>query len=402
MFIDLDRFKVVNDNLGHTMGDRLLQVFAERLSSCLREGDTVSRWGGDEFTVLLPQISGIEDAAKISQRILDNLKQPFKLEEHELHINSSIGIAIYPQDGEDPETLLRNADAALYRAKEQGRNQYRFYIPSMNASGLLRLENLLHQALKREEFLLYYQPQVNINTGKISGLEALVRWHHPDLGLVCPEKFISLAEETGLIVPLGEWVLQTACAQNQAWLSAGLPPLRMAVNLSPRQFQQKNLVAMVRRILKETGLDPRWLELEITETTIMQNLEYARKALGDFQQMGIHISMDDFGTGYSSLGYLKKLPFHTLKIDQSFVRELKDNPQDLAIISAVIALGQGFNLKVVAEGVETRQQLDLLQSLQCEQMQGYWFCPPLTAAGIAKFLADINKGYLNIGRRLTP
>ncbi len=379
IFIDLDRFKTVNDTLGHTIGDQLLQVFAQKLNSCLREGDSLARWGGDEFTLLLPQIHGAEDAAKISQRIIDALQHPFAIENHELHVQTSIGIALYPQDGEDVETLLSKADAALYRAKQKGRNQYQFYLPTMNTGELLRLENLLHRALKRKEFLLYYQPLINIKTGRLCGLEALVRWHHPELGIVSPQTFISLAEETGLILPLGEWVLETACAQNKAWQLAGLPWLKVAVNLSPRQFQQKNLVAIVEKILDETGLDCRWLELEITESSIMQNMSFARKALQDLYEMGVHISMDDFGTGYSSLGYLKKLPFHTLKIDKSFVEELKHNPQDVAIISAVIALGRGLDLQVVAEGIETQMQVDILRNLGCELMQGYFFSRPLTA-----------------------
>lgn len=390
MFLDMDRFKTINDTLGHAVGDRLLQSFAQRVTDCLRGGDTIARWGGDEFTVLLPHIKKAEDAAKIAQRILDALKQPFNLEGQQLHISSSIGIALYPQDGEDVQTLLRNADAALYRAKEQGRNNYRFYIPAMNfqASELLALENRLHEALKQEEFVVYYQPQVNIKTGEITVMEALLRWNHPTLGLVSPRKFIPLAEETGLIVPIGEWVLRTAAAQNIAWQKAGLPPLRVAVNLSVRQFQQTNLVEMVRQVLAQTELSPHFLELEITESTIMENVDKARAYIGDLHGLGVHMTMDDFGTGYSSLGYLKKFPFHTLKIDQSFVRDLKDEPQDTAIISAVMALRRGFNLRVVAEGVETKEQLELLQSLDCQEMQGHWFSRPLPAAEATKFLEN--------------
>ncbi|MFB2922986.1 EAL domain-containing protein [Aerosakkonema funiforme] len=386
MFLDMDRFKTINDTLGHAVGDRLLQGFAERVKACLRESDIVARWGGDEFTVLVPQITSPEDAAKVGQRILEALKPAFYLQGHAtgeetppLHITSSIGIALYPHDGEDAETLLRNADAALYRAKEHGRNNYRFYKPEMNAqaSQLLALENRLHQALEQREFEVYYQPQIHINTGEIIGMEALVRWRHPELGLVSPGQFIHLAEENGLIVPIGEWVLRTACAQNKAWQNAGFSPLRVAVNLSPRQFQQPNIASRVAMVLEETGLDPQYLELEITETTIMQNLDFASEMLRDLQTLGVYISIDDFGTGYSSLGYLKKFPFDKLKIDQSFVRDLKDNPQDIAIISAMITLGRGLNLKVVAEGVETREQLELLRSLQSEEMQGYLFSQPL-------------------------
>ena len=390
MFLDLDRFKTINDTLGHAVGDQLLQQVAQRVIARLREGDTFARWGGDEFTLLLPQISCSEQAAKIAQRILDTLQEPFNLECHELYITSSIGIALCPCDGEDVQTLLRNADAALYRAKEQGRNNYQFYIPAMNshAQELLTLENRLHHALKQGEFVLYYQPQVNINTGELTGIEALVRWQHPELGLVPPETFIPLAEENGLIVPINEWVLRTACSQNKVWQEAGISPLRIAVNLSPRQFQQPNLVATVAWILEETGLAPQCLELEITETIIIQNVDFARMMLLDLQAMGIHISMDDFGTGYSSLGYLKKFPFHTLKLDQSFIEELTDNPQDKAIISAVIALGHALNLRVVAEGVETQEQFELLRSLHCEQIQGYLFSRPLCVEDATKFLQD--------------
>jgi diguanylate cyclase (GGDEF)-like protein/PAS domain S-box-containing protein len=390
MFVDLDRFKTINDTLGHAIGDRLLQGFAERVTGCLREGDTFARWGGDEFTALLPQVSDGGDAAKIAQRILEALKLPFYLEGHELYISSSIGISLYPQDGSDAETLLRNADAALYRAKEHGRNNWRFYMPAMNSQGslLLMLENRLHCALERQEFAVYYQPQVNVKTGEISGLEALVRWRHPDLGLVSPGQFIPLAEENGLIVPIGEWVLRTACSQNKAWQDAGLKPVRVAVNLSARQFQQPNLVEMVAEILRETGLDANFLELEITESTLIQNVDFASAMLRDLQRMGAHISMDDFGTGYSSLSYLKRFSFHTIKIDQSFVRDLKNNPPDAAIIAAVSGLARCLDLRVVAEGVETSEQLDLLRSLHCEEMQGYLFSKPLSAPDATKFLQN--------------
>ncbi len=380
MFLDLDRFKTINDTLGHAIGDRLLQSFAHRIAHSARDGDTVARWGGDEFTVLLPEISSAENAAKIAQRILDALKQPFYIESHELYVSTSIGIALYPQDGENGDTLLRNADAALYRAKERGRNNYQFYLPAMNsgASELLTLENRLHQALEGGEFVVYYQPQVNLNSGKITGMEALVRWQHPEWGLVSPAKFIPLAEETGLIAPIGEWVLRTACAQNKIWQDAGFSPLRVAVNLSGRQFQNPNLVAVVAQILQETGLAPHLLELEITESSIMQNTEMSLAMMRELREMGVHISMDDFGTGYSSLSYLKKFPLHTLKIDRSFVRDLKEHPPDAAIVAAVIKLAGCLNLRVVAEGVETKEQMELLRRLQCEEMQGYLFSPPLS------------------------
>lgn len=388
IFLDLDCFKNINDTLGHSIGDRILQLFAKRLNASLREGDTIARWGGDEFTILLPHIKNIEEAAKLAERLLGEIKQPFEVGEHKLYVKSSLGIAIYPQDGEDPETLLKNADAALYRSKEQGRDRYQFYSSTMTSkvSEWLRLEHLLHQALVNEELFLVYQPQLDLDSGKIFGMEALLRWHNPELGLVSPAKFIPLAEDNGLIVPIGEWALKSACAQIKAWQLLGIEPFKVSVNLSARQFQNANLVEMVTQILQETEIDPQWLELEITETTIMQNVNFARQALEKLQQIGVRISLDDFGTGYSSLGYLKQFPFHTLKIDQSFVRDLKENSRDTAIISAVIALGRGLNLRVIAEGVETQQQLELLRNLQCEAIQGYWLSKPLIAAEVVNFL----------------
>jgi diguanylate cyclase (GGDEF)-like protein/PAS domain S-box-containing protein len=398
MFLDVDRFKTINDTLGHAVGDLLLKEFAERLTACLREGDIVARWGGDEFTILLPYIDMADDASKIANRILKAFQSAFHLEQHELYVSTSIGIALYPEDGTDAETLLQNADSALYRAKERGRNNYQFYVSTMNsqASKLLRLENRLHHAIDNDEFSVYYQPQFNAQTGEITGIEALIRWPHPQFGEISPSQFIPLAEETGLIVPIGEWVLRTACAQNRAWIEAGLPAIRVAVNLSARQFQQPSLVETIAQILKETRLDPYLLELEITETTLMQNIEFARDALRELQAMGVYISMDDFGTGYSSLGYLKQFPFQTLKIDQSFVRELKDDPRDTAIISAVLALGNGLNLRVVVEGVETQGQLRLLQRLHCQEMQGFLFSKPLNVSDTTKFLHKYNRRRKNI------
>jgi diguanylate cyclase (GGDEF)-like protein len=388
IFLDLDGFKKINDTLGHSVGDRLLKLFSQRLNSNLRDGDTLARWGGDEFTLLLPHIKNAEETGKLAQRLIEDLKQPFEVGEQRLYIKSSLGIALYPQDGEDPETLLKNADAAVYRAKEKGRDRYQFYSSTITSqvSELLKLEYLLHQAIAKEELFLVYQPQVDIQTGKIVGMEALLRWNHPELGLVSPAKFIPLAEDTGLIVPIGEWVLKKACTQNKAWQRLGLPPFKISVNLSARQFQNANLVEMVAQILEETELDPQWLELEITETTIMGNVNFACQALERLQQIGVRISLDDFGTGYSSLNYLKRFPLHTLKIDRSFVSDLKDNSRDTAIIAAVIALGRGLNLRVIAEGVETQQQLELLRNLQCEAIQGYLFCKPIPTEEVIHFL----------------
>ena len=388
LFLDLDRFKNINDTLGHPVGDRLLQNFASRLKSCIRRGDMIARWGGDEFVILLPRLSKAQDAFQVAQRILETLQNPFSIAEHRLHVATSIGIAIYPKDALDAQTLVKRADLALYRAKERGRNNFQVYSPMMDAqaSELLELENSLHHALKQNEFVLYYQPQININTGSVCGMEALLRWHHPQRGLISPGKFIPLAEETGLIVPIGEWILKTACGQNKAWQDMGLPPIPVAVNLSPRQLQSQNLLITVAQALRETGLAPQWLELEITETSLMQNIDFAVQLLDNFRAMGILLSMDDFGTGYSSLSYLNKFPFNTLKIDRSFVRELTSSRQDLAIISAIIALSHSLGLQVVAEGIETKTELQLLRSLQCSIIQGYFFSKPLVKEQATQFL----------------
>lgn len=388
MFIDLDGFKNVNDTLGHTIGDQLLRSFAQRLKTQLRFTDLLARWAGDEFTILIPHLDNIDEAKTLAERIFAILQQPFDVSGHLLYLKTSIGIAIYPKDGEDAETLVKNADAALYCTKETGKNHYQFYSPIITSktSDLLKMENLLHEALEKEQFLLHYQPQVNITTGTIFGMEALIRWKHPNLGLISPAKFIPVAEETGLIVSIGEWVLRQACQQNRLWQKMGLPPIRIAVNLSSLQFQQPNFINLVTQILEETDLDPSFLELEITETTIMQNIEFARQVVSYLKQMGVHLSMDDFGTGYSSLGYLKQIPFNTIKIDQTFVKDLKDQPEDLAIISAVLAIGRGFNLRVIAEGVETQDQVDLLKKLECEEMQGFKFSKPLDSEAAGSFL----------------
>jgi diguanylate cyclase (GGDEF)-like protein/PAS domain S-box-containing protein len=388
LFIDLDRFKVVNDTLGHAVGDRLLRKATKRLLSCLRQEDTIARWGGDEFTIVLPNLTQPGDVIPIVERILAVMLPPFLLEGHELHVTSSIGIALYPQDGKDEETLVRNADAALYRAKAQGRNNYQFYLPMMNAqsSELLLLDSQLRHALERNEFIVHYQPIVTVRTGEIRGIEALIRWNHPEKGLLLPGTFIPFAEENGFIIPIGEWILKTACAQNQAWQAMGLPAIRVAVNLSAQQFQQTTLVEKVASILEETGLSPQHLELEITETAVMQDVEFTRFTLKMLMEMGVHLSVDDFGTGYSSLGYLKRFPLHTIKIDRAFVQELTLHSADAAIISAVIALGQGLNLSVVAEGVETPEQLNLLKSLDCDEYQGFLFSQSLPAGEITHLL----------------
>lgn len=388
IFMDLDRFKVINDTLGHNIGDQLLQSCAQRIKNCLEKEDLIARWGGDEFIIIIPNFDNLEKVTQIANQILAIVKTPFQIENHQFYISSSMGIALYPQDGTNQDTLIKNADIALYQAKDKGRNNYQFYRPKMNeeASELLLLEGYLHKALANNELLLYYQPQINLNTGKIYGLEALIRWKHPELGLISPAKFIPLAEETGLILSIGEWVLKTACAQNKAWQKAGLPPVKISVNISPLQFQQTNLLEIINNILVETELESHWLELEITESSLMHNIDFAISLLGNIVKIGVNISMDDFGTGYSSLSYLKKFPFNTIKIDQSFVRDLKENSPDLGIIEAVVALGRNFNLNVIAEGVEKEYQLNILKKIGCHLIQGYLFSKPLPLEEATKFL----------------
>lgn len=388
MFLDLDSFKNINNVLGHKVGDQLLQSFAQRLISCTRAGDTVARWGSDDFTILLSRIKNTEETIKLSQKIFDDLKQPFLIDNHQLQVKTSIGIAIYPQDGEDEETLLKNAAVALAKTKEQGRNHYQFYSPIMSSEAalLLKLENVLHKALDRREFSLYYQPQVKISTGQVTAMEALLRWEVPEIGFIAPNKLFSRSEKTDLILQLGQWILQTACEQNLAWQEAGLPPIPITVNLSAREFQQPHLVERIARVLEKTGLDPQWLELELTEKILRQNLNSARQIFQDFNNLGIRLALDDFGIGFSSIGYLKLFPFRTLKINQSFIRDLRGSSQDSALISALLTLGRGFNLRVVAEGVETPSQLELLKNLQCEEVQGYLFSRPLRTSEATQFL----------------
>lgn len=388
LFLDLDRFKTINDTLGHAVGDRLLQQATDRLSWCVRQKDTIARWGGDEFTLILPNIKTADEAAGVAQRISTALKPAFYLEGHELYITGSVGIALYPLHGKDAQTLLKHADAALYKAKARGRNTFQFYNATINsqATELLTLDSSLHQALERNEFTVYYQPQINVTTGEVTQMEALLRWQHPRLGLVAPKTFIRLAEENGTIVPIGEWVLRVACFQNRVWQSAGLPATRVAVNLSARQFEQPDLVDRISQILQETGLDATHLELEITETAAMRDVDFTTTILQRLQEMGIRIAIDDFGTGYSSLTYLKKFPLNALKIDQSFVRDLTKDTDDMAIIKAIITLARGLNLNVVAEGVETEEQQEQLRSLNCHEMQGYWLSPPLDAQVATQFL----------------
>jgi diguanylate cyclase (GGDEF)-like protein len=390
MFLSVDRSKRIYETLGHEVGDKLLREIGRRLSSCVREDDILAYFGGDEFALLLRQIGGAEDAVKLVGRVREALKPVFNLDGQELFITASLGISLSPDDGADGHTILKNAAAALDRARQQGGDQYQFYTADMNAAALQRLslENDLRRALERGEFLIHYQPQVGAGTGRLTGMEALVRWQHPELGLVSPAEFIPLAEETGLIVPLGEWVLREACAQRQRWHNSGHASLRLAVNLSARQFEQPDLTEMIARVLAETGLDPRCLELELTESSVMKNADASAAVLGELKRSGIHISIDDFGTGYSSLSYLNRFPLDKLKVDQSFVRGMLSNQGDAAIVRAVITLAHSLKLKVVAEGVETKEQLAFLHLLKCDEMQGYLFSKPLPAAAFERLLME--------------
>jgi predicted signal transduction protein with EAL and GGDEF domain len=395
LFLDLDRFKQINDTLGHSVGDRLLQGVADRLRKCLRSGDTiarggdsargsgdnVARLGGDEFIVSLTDLTRVEDVQKVAYRILEALKEPFRIEKHEVFVTTSIGISLFPYDGTDLETLLKNADAAMYHAKDAGRSNFQFYSKSMNAAAekRLTLENKLRRALERGEFQLHYQPLIDVDTWRIVGAEALIRWRHPELGLVSPAEFVPLAEETGLIVPIGEWVLRTACVQIQKWHELGNRDLFMAVNISGRQFSQEALVATIEQAVRATGADPKCLELEITESVLMHNAEETVQTLEVLKAMGPRISVDDFGTGYSSLSYLRRFPIHTLKIDRSFVNDVTTDPGDAAIVSAIIAMARGLSLEVIAEGVETPDQRTFLLQEGCRLMQGYLFGRPVPA-----------------------
>jgi diguanylate cyclase (GGDEF)-like protein len=381
MFIDLDHFKVINDTLGHTAGDELLLSVAERLSRCIREGDTVARLGGDEFTLLIANLHDPDDAAKIAEQVLEAVEEPMIIGERQLFITASIGIALSPADGVDAENLLKNADSALYRAKESGRNNYQLCTDDMKVRALerLSLENSLRRALERGELTLHYQPVIHLSSARVSGMEALIRWQHPDRGITYPDSFIPLAESSRLIVPIGDWVLRQACGQAKQWQDSGLNDFRVSVNLSPRQFQQRDLIHTVRTTLEETGLDPESLELEITESTAMQNIELTIETLRELKNMGIAISIDDFGIGYSSLNYLKRFPIDTVKIDKSFVRDLETDASDAAIVTAVIGIARILNLRVIAEGVENEHQLSFLQRKQCEEMQGFLFSRPLAA-----------------------
>ena len=393
MFLDLDRFKIINDTLGHTVGDDLLKIVAQRIRDTIRIEDVVARWGGDEFTIFLPRVTEIPPIIQIAENILQTLEDAFYINGHELYISSSIGIALLGKDSPDAETLIQHADAALYYAKNEGRNNYQFYKESLSQKNpeLLKLEKNLRHAMKRKELMLYYQPRVNITTGKITGMEALLRWNHPEMGVISPAVFIPLAEKSGLIISIGEWALRQACIQNKAWQDAGYQPITIAVNLSPGQFRQPKLVEILTDILTETQLKPEFLELEITETTAIADINFTTTSLQNLAEMGLLLSIDDFGTGYSSLNRLKVLPFHNLKIDQSFIKELTTDPKVAHIIQAIVTLGQSLGLRLIAEGVEHPAELEFLRSINCDEVQGYLLYRPLSVEQATEALKNENK-----------
>jgi diguanylate cyclase (GGDEF)-like protein/PAS domain S-box-containing protein len=388
LFLDLDRFKNINDSLGHAAGDALLQSVSKRLLASIRRSDTVSRQGGDEFVILLSEVTHPEDAATSARQILRSLSAPHSVGAQDLHVLGSIGISLYPEDGEDAETLIKNADTAMYHAKESGRNTFRFFKEEMNLKAVDRqlIESSLRGAVERNEFLLHFQPKVNLHSGEITGAEALVRWQHPERGLTQPDQFIPVAEECGLIVQIGRWVLYETCKQARAWQDAGLPLKRVSVNVSAVEFRDKGFVEGVRAILSETGLEPGCLDLELTESVLMDDVESTASVLQRLKKMGVHLAVDDFGTGYSSLSHLRQFPIDTLKIDQSFVHQITGDHCDSAIVSAIIDMGKNLNQRVIAEGIETQEQLAFLQTHRCAEGQGHFFSRPVAAAQLAQLL----------------
>ena len=391
IFLDLDRFKYVNDSLGHAIGDKLLQSVSKRLLAGVRGSDTVSRQGGDEFVILLSEITYPEDAATSARKILRSLGAPHSVGGQDLHIDGSIGISVYPEDGGNAETLIKNADTAMYHAKEKGRNNFQFFKADMNRKAVERqsLEGSLRRALEREEFLLHYQPKVNLDTGEITGVEALIRWQQPARGLLPPSQFVPIAEDCGLIVQIGRWVMREACRQARAWQDAGLPALSIAVNVSAMEFRDSGFVEHVRTILSDTGLKARYLELELTEGVLMEDAESAASVLRELKKMGVQLAVDDFGTGYSSLSYLRQFPIDVLKIDRSFVQQISADPEDSTIVSAIINMGKSLKHLVVAEGIETQQQRAYLQTQHCAEGQGYLFSRPMAAAQFAQLLQKV-------------
>ena len=393
MFMDLDRFKNINDTLGHNVGDQLLLQLSQRLAKTVRDGDTIARFGGDEFAILLDDINSESHISSLAQKLLDTLATPFKFNKQELFVTASIGVSIFPTDGEDSDTLLRNADVAMYRAKDLGKNNYQFYSDDLSARIFerLTLENNLRHALERDEFVLYYQPQIDARTNKVSGVEALLRWQHPELGLVTPNNIIPLLEETGLIEKVGHWVLETACRQSRALHDAGWSYLHMSVNISSRQFNNTDFISSLHDIINQTKINPEFLELELTESMLMRNASATINALHSLSGRGVRFAIDDFGTGYSSLTYLRRFPIDTIKIDRSFIHDVTDNPDDAAITSAIIVMAQSLSLNVIAEGVENQKQLDFLTSRNCHYLQGNFFSRPLPAEELSQFLEKQNK-----------
>ncbi len=394
VFVDLDHFKLINDSLGHHVGDRLLLEVADRLLACVRGHDSVARQGGDEFVLVLTELHEENEILAIVSRLLEIISQPWMDEGQEYGLSCSVGISCYPQDGGDPDALLRCADAAMYKAKESGRSTYHFYTPELNLaiSERLELENSLRHALEREEFRVYYQPRIDVASGRIIGAEALIRWDCPGKGIIPPDSFISIAEETGLIIPIGQWILEEACRQNSAWQRAGLPPINVSVNLSPIQFRHTGLVQSVASALAQAGLDPAFLELELTESFVMHDAERINVAMKSLKTLGVDIAVDDFGTGYSSLSYLKRFPVDRLKVDKSFVRDIDNDPDDAAIVRAIITLGHALGLKVVAEGVETLAHLEFLRQHGCDELQGYYFSRPIPALEMEALLCAGDAG----------
>src|ERR1700723_390697 len=388
LFLDLDGFKHINDSLGHGIGDKLLQSIAKRLVDCVRASDTVSRQGGDEFVVLLSEVAHAPDTAVTARRMLQTVAEPHCVDQHELHVTTSIGLSVYPDDGMDAETLIKNADTAMYQAKENGRQSYQFFKPAMNVRAVERqsIEESLRRALERQEFALHYQPIINLKTGQITGAEALLRWTHPTRGNVSPAQFIPVAEDCGLILPIGNWVLREACKQAQAWLDAGLRLGTMAVNISAMEFRDEHFLNGVFAVLRETRLDPGALELELTESVLMKRAESAAKVLETLRASGVQLAIDDFGTGYSSLSYLRRFPIDALKIDQSFVRQIDSASDETTIVTAIISMGRSLKLRVVAEGVESLRELTFLQAQQCDEAQGYYFSRPVPAPAFAALL----------------
>jgi diguanylate cyclase (GGDEF)-like protein/PAS domain S-box-containing protein len=388
LFLDLDGFKHINDSLGHPIGDKLLQAIGKRLVECVRGSDTVSRQGGDEFVVLLSEVEHAEDAAISAVRLLQGVAGSYSIDMHDLHISASIGVSIYPDDGLDAETLIKNADTAMYQAKENGRQSYQFFKPSMNVRAVERqsIEESLRRAMERQEFTLHYQPKIDLRTGEITGAEALLRWTHPVRGPVSPAQFIPVAEDCGLILPIGKWVLREACKQARAWQNAGLALGTIAVNISAMEFRDDKFLEEVFAIINDSGLDPKFLELELTESVLMKRAEATESILKTLRARGVKVAVDDFGTGYSSLSYLRRLPIDALKIDQSFVRQITTDPDETTIVTAVIGMGRSLKLRVVAEGVETQQQLAFLQQHECDEAQGYYFSRPVVPQEFAKLL----------------